>query len=237
MNTKKLIAIALILILVFSLASCGKTDDSNNDEIQGTLEVDEGNGVEDENIAEEEEEDDNGDPPFVKMLRTGVYGYETRNYFIWNGKPVESHGFVYSDGSRAVYGMLADDGDGEFELVMRDVYDYEENVVYHVFDDFKQYSVNPDANNLFHTMLLPDFRSGQSETGRGTTDCYGETLDYIDYGSDKDAVRLFIKDGDVYAMQAQDDDNYTRYPIKTYSSPPTTQYFEIPDDYEPAPRR
>ena len=39
MNTKKLIAIALILLLVFSLAACGNASDSNNDETRDTPEV------------------------------------------------------------------------------------------------------------------------------------------------------------------------------------------------------
>ena len=243
MKIKKLTAIALILILVFSLASCGNTNESNNDEIRDTPEIDatpatapdEENVAEDENNAEEEEvNNDPDDPPFIKTLRTGVYGYEMQSLiFVFTDNPSPNHGFVYSDGTRAVYGMLADE-EGEFELFMRFIYDYEKNETCMVNDYSKTYSIMPDPNNksMFITSGLPDFTSGQNESGRGTADCNGETLEYIDYGSGEDAVRVFMKDGDVYCVQVQESDQGFRYLEKTYSSPPTTEYFEIPDDYE-----
>ena len=238
MNAKKLIAIVLTLILVFSLASCnnggGKNDDSN-DEIQNTLEVDEENTAEDENNVEEEEVNNEPDePPFIKTLRTGIYGYEMRSLiFLFTDNPSPNYGFVYSDGSRAVYGMLADE-EGELELFMRFIYDYEKNETCMVNDYSKTYMIMTDPNNksMFITSGLPDFSPGQNESGRGTADCNGETLEYIDYGSGEDAVRVFIKDGDVYCVQVQESDQGFRYLEKTYSSPPTTEYFEIPDDYE-----
>jgi len=244
MKTKKLTAIVLTLILVFSLAACNSGGSKNNtDEIQGTPEVaaapvttpDEGNAGEDEKDAKEEEvNNDPDEPPFLKTLRTGVYGYEMRSLiFLFTDNPSPNYGFVYSDGSRAVYGMLADE-EGELELFMRFIYDYEKNETCMVNDYSKTYMIMTDPNNksMFITSGLPDFSPGQNESGRGTADCNGETLEYIDYGSGEDAVRVFMKDGDVYCVQVQESDQGFRYLEKTYSSPPTTEYFEIPDDYE-----
>ena len=71
-----------------------------------------------------------------------------------------------------------------------------------------------------------------NQTGNGTADCNGETLDYIDYISDKTPIRFFIKDGDIYAWRHPESDTFTFFLTKTYSSPPTMEHFEISDDYE-----
>jgi len=241
MNAKKLIAIALTLILVFSLASCnnggGKNDDSNNDEIQNTLEVDEENAAEDENNAEEDIiEDTGGEPPFLKTLRSGVYGYDALVVLASEDGEItnEVSAFVYSDGSRGVVARF-DEG----KLDDRCIYDYEKNVSYQFLEFSKSYRVVDDYNILTRNCGIADFRSGQIETGRGTADCFGETLDYIDFGSGKDAVRVFIKEGDIYAMKTQEVERAAFFVLKTYTSPPTMEYFDISNmnDYELIPSR
>jgi len=245
MNTKKLIAITLILILVFSLASCNSGGSKSNSETPGIPEVaaapvtapDEGNGTEDEKDAEEEIiEDTSDEPPFLKTLRSGVYGYDALVVVVSSDgeRTTEQSAFVYSDGSRAVVCRF-DKG----EIDERCIHDYENNMSYQFFERSKSYRFVENHNILTLNLGMADFRVGQIETGRGTEDFFGETLDYINYGAGEDLVRVFIKEGDIYAMKTREVERAAYYVLKTYSSPPTMEYFDISNmnDYELIPSR
>jgi len=231
MDTKKLTVIALILILIFSLAACGNGGGSGDPEL---LPEDTTGAAETPATPEETEEppDDTGDePPFLKTLRTGVYGYDALVVVVQEdgSRSNEQNAFVYSDGSRAVIGRF-DEG----KLVERCIHDYEKNMSYQFFEKSKQYRFVENHNILTLNLGMADFRSGQTETGRGTEDFFGETLDYINYGAGEDLVRIFIKEGDVYAMKTRGIERAAYYVLKTYSSPPTTEYFDTQNtnDYE-----
>jgi len=114
----------------------------------------------------------------------------------------------------------------------RYIYDYEKNAVYQIFERLQKYRYNEDID-FWHVFGIPDFYSGLEQSGKGTTEFDGETLDYIDCGTGENAVRVIIKDGDMYAIQfLLNGWASIGYLTKTYTSPPSTEYFEIPDDYE-----
>ena len=242
MKMKRFIPLALTLLLLFSLTSCGikeaiKPDDTGSSEkTQETQTVEEKPIIKlDDNAKKDEEEEEIADdrpddPPFVKTLRTGVFGYEYRAVTAAGAAGATT--FLYSDGSRVVCGFF--DADGEFSPgVGRSIFDYEKNEAYVTTDTKKSFSVIPDASVMFfHMHGAPDYRAGIEQTGHGTADCNGETLDYIDYISGQLEIRFFIKDGDTYAMRHPESDSFTFFFTKTYTSPPTAEYFEIPDDYE-----
>jgi len=182
-----------------------------------------------EDAGEEEEEADNypDEPPFIKTLRTGVYGYEYRTQ-AKSGADAETITFVYSDGFRVVVGAFWPNG----EVPLRDIAYYEKDELYAITDTIKSYTVLPyEAQHYFYTKALPDHLSGMDQTGNGTADCNGETLDYIDYISGKTPIRFFLKDGDVYAFRHPESDSFTFFLTNTYSAPPTMEYFEITDEY------
>ena len=241
MKMKRIISIALTLLLLFSLASCStiggdKPDDNGSSEkIQETQTVDDKPVIKpDDNEKKEEEEivdDRPDDPPFVKTLRTGVFGYEYRTENK-EGASAETITFVYSDGSLVIHCYFNSSGVVS-EWQSRELINYEKNEVYLVTDNSKQYTVIPDvADKSLAVHGIPNYRAGIEQTGHGTADCNGETLDYIDYISGQLEIRFFIKDGDTYAMRHPESDSFTFFFTKTYTSPPTAEYFEIPDDYE-----
>ena len=53
------------------------------------------------------------------------------------------------------------------------------------------------------------------------------------------AVRVFIKEGDIYAMKTQEVEKAASFVLKTYTSPPAMEYFDISNmnDYELIPSR
>jgi len=228
MNTKKLTAIALILILVFSLASCNTGGGDPEPLTEETTDVAETPATPEET---EELPDDNSDePPFLKALRSGIYGYEMHMIATKGDSTAEGDSFVYSNGSLIAIGVVNDG-----EVTNRYIYDYETHMLQWILDGDKRYAVQ-DNCDFWHKFGIPDFRAGFDQIGTGTTEFEGETFDYIDCvdcGSGEEVVRILIKDGDVYAFQHNGNNwAHTLYLTKTYSSPPTTEYFEIPDDYE-----
>jgi len=187
---------------------------------------------------EDEEEEDNtvpDEPPFLTALRSGVYGYDMHMIAIRGDETVEGDSFVYSDGSLIAIGVV-DDG----EVTNRYIYNCETHTLYWVFDEEKQYATQENCD-FWHKFGIPDFHAGFEQIGAGTTEFEGETFDYIDCvdcGSGEEVVRILIKDGDVYAFQHNANKwAHNLYLTKTFSSPPTTEYFEIPDDYDPPPSR
>jgi len=251
MNTKKLIAVALILFLIFSLASCGngggKTDDSNNDEIQDTTEIgaepvtapDEENAAEDEKDAEDEIiEDTFDDPPFMRLLKSGVYYYNWEAVHVLNGP-----------GSHSGYVARIDDKEYTYttsESVTRSqLLDATAGKEYVINVNGKYYWINDIPN-----MTLIDYNDCKI-TETGTEQFLEETLDYIDYidenyNPDKDSlqtfsmtyvkptgIRVYLKNGDVYAYRdylfgvIQNDGIY----ISTPSDDPPPDCFDIPDGY------
>jgi len=186
---------------------------------------------EDEEDEEDEDEEDNtvqDEPPFLTTLRTGVYGYEMHMIATKDDATVEGDSFVYSNGFLIAIGVIDIDG----EVLNRYIYDCETHMLHYIIDELKVYAVQENCD-FWYKFGIPEFRSGLEESGKGTTEFEGETLDYMDCGSGEDAVRVLIKDGDVYAFQHNNNNwEHTLYLLQTYSSPPTTEYFEIPDDYE-----
>ena len=251
----RFLALLVVMVMLLSLLISGcdsfgsvKVDITDPPE-SGTQEVtadvgeeeeeEEGNKEEEEEVEEEEvvveeeeEEEDNtesnDEPPFLMTLRTGVYGYE-EEHIIVKDRTIEGKTFVYSNGSLMAFGVIDDNG----EVMNHYIYDYEKNRIYGIYDEAKIYNFKDDID-FHYSYGIPIFHSGLEESGRGTTEFDGETLDYIDCGSgEEDVVRVIIKDGDVYAFQYNNNGwEHTSYLLKTYSSPPDTEYFEIPDDYE-----
>ena len=253
MNTKKLIVIALTLILVFSLASCNNGGSkSNNDEIQDTPGIgaepvtapDEENGAEDEKDVEEEIiEDAFDDPPFMRLLKSGVYYYDYQDVHFLTG-PSSHNGYIvrindkectyttsqFSDGSQLAYRQLLDAAAGE---------------EYMVRDQEKYYWINdiPD-------LTLIDYNDCKV-TETGAEQYLEETLDYIDYldenyNPDKDplqmftmtcvkptGIRVYLKNGDVYAYRFYEFgiiQNLGKY-VSNPSDDPPPDCFNIPEDY------
>jgi len=169
---------------------------------------------------------------FFKALESGVYGYDMR-YVTTNGEEIwENKGFVYSDGKQVVFATYG--SDGEFE--MRAIYNYGTEESWEVFDSKESY-FKSTIINVVYTHGVPDFRSGKSETGSGTTEYNGEKLQYIDYDLDSNEfgdniVRVFMKGSKVYALQTTlTSYTHTFYLTEFYSSPPTKEHFAIPDHY------
>jgi len=222
---------------MITLASCGlignkPTAEITETDVKDTPVIEEKPVIKpDDNEKKEEEEeivvDRPDDPPFVKTLRTGVFGYEYQTVSE-DGTTTETMTIVYSDGTHLVYGPLWPTG----EVPMRQILDYEKNEICVVSYHLKQYSIVPDAADvLFSTYGIPDYRAGIEQTGHGTADCNGEMLDYIDYISGGVEIRFFIKDGDVYARRHPEVDTFVFILTNTYSAPPTAEYFVIPDNY------
>ena len=235
--------ISLLVLLPHSKVDIADPPESDTPEITGDVgEEDEEEINEDEGIIEdeeeeeeeqvEEEEEDNiepDEPPFLTTLRTGVYGYVMHMVTSQDEWTIEDDCFVYSNGSLMAFGII--DSDGKL-MSNRYIYDYEKKTIYGIFDDKKLYNFKEDID-FWHSYGIPDFYSGLDQSEKGTTEFDGETLDYIDCGSGEDAVRVLIKDGDVYVFQFINNDwASTFFLLQTYSSPPTAEYFEIPDDYE-----
>ena len=217
-------AVALVVIAALLMISRNKVD-ITDPPVSDTEEVT-GDVVEEE----EEEEDDNepGEPPFLTTLSTGVYGYDMYLHATKNGNLIDGNSYIYSNGSLIAICVVEDDG----IVSNRYIYNWETHYLQWIFDEYKQYTCKEDVD-FWVKFGIPDFSSGWDETGTGTADCLGETLDYIDCDFGEYEVRVFIKDGDVYAFRHYGNDwEHTLYLTKTYSSPPTTEYFEIPDDYE-----
>ena len=234
MNKIGIVCICIIMVFVLSACNSAASDEemlivvSDPPTEESATQPEQNDPPDDENDdpPDDPPDENSDDPPFITTLRTGVYGYERHMIAIIGEDTIEGDSFVYSDGSRVVYGGQAP---------IRQIFDYEKNEFYVVSDSLKQYSVAPDdvaADTFFLSNGFPDYRAGIDQSGNGTADCNGETLDYIDYISGEVQIRFFIKDGDVYAMRQPEDDKYTFFLTKTYSSPPTMEYFEIPDDYE-----
>jgi len=244
MNAKKLIAIALTLILVFSLTACNTGGDkSNNDETQDTPEVaaapvtvpDEGNAAEDEKDAEEEEEaDDSGDPRFVRLLKSGTFYYECKSIWIDKEEWVNSEedeiariGFTAFAGSKMCEGdePLRDLGRG------RTIWDYEARKIIQIDDDKKEYEERPmrgDGTTLYDYSELTMHDSGVEEVR-------GETMEYIDYIVPAgDIWRYYLKNGDVYAWRffnhKTNESLYILYVSNVLADPPSS-CFEIASDY------
>jgi len=184
---------------------------------------------ESDDLADDPAEDNSDEPPFLKTLRTGVYGYDMYMLAIKDDSTAEGDSFVYSNGSLIAIGVV-DDG----ELMDRYIYNCETHMLYWIFDEDKQYATKEDCD-FWHKFGIPDFHAGFDQIGAGTTEFEEETFDYIDCvdcGSGEEVVRILIKDGDVYAFQHNANNwAHNLYLTKTFSSPPTTEYFDIPDDY------
>ena len=245
---KKILLIVLAIALVLSLSTgCNNSriDDDIDDEpisitIGGVLDEEPDDPVveepddpvveepDDPVVDEPDEPEEPDEPPFLTTLRTGVYGY-IEEHIIVKDRTIEGKTFVYSNGSLMAFGVIDDDG----EVISRYILDYETNTIYGVYDEVKKYNFKEDID-FWHSFGIPDFYSGLDQSGKGTTEFDGETLDYIDCGSGEEAVvQVIIKDGDVYAFQYNNNGwAHTSYLRQTYSSPPTNEYFEIPDDYE-----
>ena len=234
------VIIALIITGVFPI---GGEPDKNTDEAP-VVETAEEDTTGEEPVVEtteadvteeEEDEEDNtvpDEPPFLTTLRTGVYGYDMYMYATKNDRVIDGDSYVYSNGSLMAICVVESDG----EVSNRYIYNYETHMLHWIFDDLKMYAVKEDSD-LWYKFGIPDFRAGLEQSGKGTTEFEGETLDYIDcvdcYLDEEYTVRVLIKDGDVYAFQHNNNNwAHTLYLTKTYSSPPTTEYFELPDDYE-----
>jgi len=223
---------------MISLASCGlngekPTAEITETDVQDTPVIEEKPVIKpDDNEKKEEEEEEvddrPDDPPFVKTLRTGVFGYEYRTE-AKDEENYETITYVYSDGSLAVVGFIYPN---DWKGPIRQMCDYENDEYYVVSDTLKQYAVKPGTDAFFPPYRIPDYRAGIEQTGHGTADCNGEMLDYIDYISGEVEIRYFIKDGDVYAIRSPESDKFTYFLTETYSAPPTAEYFEIPDNYE-----
>jgi len=167
------------------------------------------------------------DPPFLKTIRTGVYGYDMKIVDEMDGYVYNNKGFIYSNESYFVYALTENNG----ELRVRYVYDYKTKQTTNIADYSKSYSVT--SQDIYNVVGLPDLRPGQNQTGSGTADLDKESLQYIDYGSGANSVRVFIKNGDMCAIQFHKDGCLTTFHLtKTYTSCPTSEYFEIPSDYE-----
>ena len=180
---------------------------------------------------EEEEEIDDGEPPFLKTLKSGVYGYDMYLYATKGDRLIDGDSYVYSNGVLIAICVVESDG----VVSNRYIYNCETHFLQWIFDDTKQYATKEDVD-LWWKFGIPDFSVGFDPIETGTTEFEGEIFDYIDCvdcGSGEDVVRILIKDGDIYAFQHNNNNwAHTLYLTKTYSTPPTTEYFEIPDDYE-----
>jgi len=224
---------------MISLASCGlignkPTAEITDTDVQDTPVIEEKTVIKpDDNEKKDEEEEEVADdrpddPPYVKTLRTGVFGYEYRTE-AKDLPETETIIYVYSDGSRAVVGSIyPNDWNGP----MRQICDYENDEYHVVWDNMYIHDIIPGTDAFFLQNKIPDYRAGMEQTGHGTADCSGEMLDYIDYISGEVEIRFFLKDGDVYAIRSPESDKFTYFLTATYSAPPTVEYFEIPDDYE-----
>ena len=232
MKMKRLISVALILILVFSLASCSlsggdKPDDNNSSEkIQETQTVEDKPIVdtmdEEEEIVEEEEEDSE-DLPFMKILKSGNFYYEVVEEILETG---EEYGrwYIVRIGDKECQGMVLK-GSGNY----RSIIDASTDKYYDIYDDEKQFSIT----NL--AMPLRDFNKLQA-TETGTEEVQGEMWEYIEYSTSSGSTsRYYVKNDDIYCYLRQASGKYSGKLIIGYylniSDNPSPSYFEIPTDY------
>ena len=182
-------------------------------------------------LEEEEEEEDDGEPPFLKTLMTGIYGYDMYLHATKGERLIDGDSYVYSDGALIAICVVESDG----VVSNRYIYNWETRYLQWIFDDTKQYTSTEDVD-FWWKFGIPDFRDDFDQIGTGTAEFEGETFDYIDCvdcGSGEEVVRILIKDGDIYAFQHNNNNwEHTLYLTKTYTTPPTTEYFKIPADYE-----
>ena len=220
--------VALVVVVALLLIPRNKVD-ITDPPISDTEDVTEDVGDEEKKEEKEEEGEKSpvADPDFLKTLESGVYGYDMR-YAEDNGDEIiEVNGFVYSDKSRIVLAFYGSNG----SVQERMIYDYGTKESWYVDDSAKKYYES--SGTLFIIYGVPDFSVGKTQIDSGTADCNGEKLDYIDYDLSGNKVRVFLKGGSIYAMQTSGFFvPVTYYLQKTYSSPPTTEYFEIPNNYQ-----
>ena len=200
--------------------------------VKGTLTVDDKPGTGPVTDPRDDDKDDledfaGDDPPFIKMLKSGMYFFERRVVNLESGEEYDAFDALL--GERYCVGMTTDLGNGKM-VTIRFIYDAEDRRAFYINDTEKQYMELPyDAEN----MSIPDF-SNIKVVGTGTDTIKGETLKFIDYGDGEYVNRYYIKNGDVYAIQQIGLDgsvvNVIHIITKVMPNPPS-EYFTFPSDY------
>ena len=255
MNTKKLIAIALTLILVFSLASCNSgdsKDDSNNDEVQDTVVVEEKPIVEDE-----DEDKDIEDPePELQVLIPGPLTADfftllaNRNFYVKYELtfefPTDPEGNIEIKPDQ--YGQWV-----RFERAMKDddlafIHWFSHDAAniptqHKVYMDFKEYSINHDIktigvydntpselnwwNDFFDVSRMYYIESGISSVN-------GKQMPYESYGTqNKQSIYRLYVDGDkvMYWLLIRDNEIIDIRTFLEISQDIPSHMFELPKDY------
>ena len=247
MHIQRVAPIILILVMLFSLSCCGSINkdmlgDDNNIEIEEKQVVEEKPSIDldDENKEEDIDikEDLFEDPPFVQLLKSGVYYYEYMDAHVIHGEGSHT-GYVAQTTDKSCTYTYSDD-----DLNYREILDIVANRWYMVRDYAKKYMEKDEPEITFTD--YNDF----VVTEVGKEELLGELLDYIDYrmpGDNPaptfsftkvkpDGFRIYLKDGDAYAIRdyifvLQNSFSY----ISNISNTPSLECFTIPEGYEQEP--
>jgi len=232
--------------MIFVLSACnGAANDGNEIQITATVpqpeEADTPSTPDDPPVDESDDpsEDTLDDPPFMRLLKSGVYYYDYQDVHVLTGPGGHSGYVARIDDKECTYTTSE-------SVARRQLLDATAGKEYIVNDNGKYYWINdiPD-------MTLIDYNDCKV-TETGTEQFLEETLDYIDYidnNYDPDenplqmfsmtyvkptGIRIYLKNGDVYAYRdylfgiIQNDASYVFNP----SDDPPPYCFNIPDDYK-----
>jgi len=232
MKMKRLISIALILLLLFSLASCStisgdKPDDiGNSEKIQETQTVEEIPDIiqadEKEVVEEEVEEENSDDLPFMRLLKSGEFYYEVVEKYLETGEEIGAW-YIARIGDIECHGTYS-----EYRGNSRYIDNNSTGIVFDVYDDSKQYE-----ESLCPSMPLRDYNTYQA-IDIGMEEVLGEMWEFIDYSTSSGSTRrYYLKDGDIYAYLRTDYHGklIVGYYLNTADNP-SPDYFDIPPDYE-----
>ena len=190
--------------------------------------------------SEEEEDDEDEDaypsmevPDFIIALQSGIYGYECYFSSYYGAQTMEMTETRYADISQGFMLHAAKIVLLGLEMPRRTLIDTNAGIGYAIDDSELALNYRLLSDDLVNRFINDRRYDSMIEVGRGTADIDDEMLPYIDYDVNGSALRFFIKDGDVYAMNEVLEIGMTRtsYITRTGLTPPP-EVLVIPDHYK-----
>jgi hypothetical protein len=253
---KKLLAIFMALAMIFVIAACTSdetapassssapsnvtpAEDNNN---ETTNDSNDGNNENDTN------EDTNGNANTEPVSSGGDFDIESLDLvrFMNNGK--FSLDFTMSLDGETLNGMMAMDGRNVVMTMSGDMFGMDElgfeemtvrviikdYMAYVIFDELEAYmgmsAEEMDLTELFDDFLVESWADA-NVIGGGNAEINGKMLDYIIYTYNDETGRIFIENGQVYALaSATDVDEYAMI-VSNVSDNVPASLFDVPTDY------
>jgi len=199
---RKILALLTALIMVFTLAACA-SDEINLNSLQ-----------------------------LFRLMKSGTVSFD----YAMEVEGMDATGTLALDGDKMAMTMTMDGemlGLGDESMTIRII--VKDYMGYMVFDDMEAVMEMPldelDMLDLFEEFLVSsDMNLVQVDSG--TAEINGKTLTYIDYIEDDDGEvgRIFIENGEVYALASADADEFVMF-VSNVSANVSAALFEIPEHY------